>query len=400
MPAVRIVTGLFSALVIAALVAGAPAAGIGGQAGAAQLQAGAAQLTASTISQPAPDPAGTVWLCRPGQANDPCTQSLETSVVPAKGPTTVEHPTPASSSHFDCFYVYPTVSSQKTTNANLTVQETEVATAEAQVSQFSPYCEVWAPMYRQVTTQALVAPNGSIIDNPAANAVAYASVLSAWKDFLANYDDRRPIIFIGHSQGAAMLIRLLRAQIDPNSSLRSRLVSAIILGGNVTVPQGKTVGATFRHIPTCRSTRQTGCVIAYSSFPSEPPSNSTMGRPGQGVSLQSDQTAKKGLQVACTNPASLSGGTGDLLPYFPVPASDQSTVGTPWVAFPDLYTATCKSKGGATWLQVTTIKTKGDKRPTVTENAGPKWGYHGYDVNLGLGNLTQDVHQEEMAYGR
>ena len=70
--------------------------------------------------------------------------------------------------------------------------------------------------------------------------MAYDSLLAGWKDYLAHDNHGRPIIFIGHSQGAAMLIRLLQNQIDPNPRLRKLMVSAILLGGNVTVPVGKT----------------------------------------------------------------------------------------------------------------------------------------------------------------
>ena len=70
------------------------------------------------------------------------------------------------------------------------------------------------------------------------------------------------------------------------------MVSAIIAGGNVAVPIGRDVGSTFKHLPLCTSTGQTSCVIAYSSFPELPPADSLFGRPGQGVSLQSGQTAR------------------------------------------------------------------------------------------------------------
>ena len=104
-------------------------------------------------------------------------------------------------------------------------------------------------MYRQRTAASLAKGLGG---DPTADQVAYQSLLSGWKDYLAHDNDGRPIIFIGHSQGAAMLIRLLRSQIDPNPRLRTQLVSAIILGGNVQVPKGKTVGGSFRHIPDMR----------------------------------------------------------------------------------------------------------------------------------------------------
>jgi hypothetical protein len=289
------------------------------------------------------------------------------------------------------------VSTQKAANANLRVQPAEIAAAVSQASRFSQVCRVWAPMYRQRTAASLAVGLGG---DPAADQVAYDSLLSAWKDYLAHYNDGRPIVFIGHSQGAAMLIRLLHNVIDPDRALRARMVSAIILGGNVQVPVGKDVGGSFAHIPTCASTRQTGCVIAYSSFGSTPPKASNFGRPGQGVSLQSGQTATAGMQVACVNPVDFSRRAAPLSPYFlsvtaPVPGVK---VTTPWVSFPGLYNAQCESADGATWLQVNATSVSGDRRPTVTAVLGPTWGFHLDDVNLALGNLVADVARQEAAY--
>ena len=221
----------------------------------------------------------TVWLCRPGQSGDPCAYSrTATSVTGSGGTRVVLSPTARSASRYDCFYVYPTVSTESGTNADLTVQPAETAAAISQASRFSQVCNVWAPMYRQATSRALARGQAT---NPAVVATAYGSLLSAWKDYLAHDNHGRPIVFIGHSQGAAMLIKLLQTQVDPSPRLRKRMLSAIILGGNVQVPTGKTVGGSFKNIPTCGSASQTGCVIAYSSFGSMPPATSFFARPGQ-----------------------------------------------------------------------------------------------------------------------
>jgi hypothetical protein len=252
-------------------------------------------------------------------------------------------------------------------------------------------------MYRQRTAADLRKGLGN---DPAADQVAYNSVLSGWQDYLAHDNDGRPVVFIGQSQGAAMLIRLLRNVIDPSAARRHQMVSAIILGGNVQVATGKAVGGSFKNIPTCGSAQQVGCVIAYSTFGAPPPSTSLFGRPGQGVSLQSQQTRSKGQQVACVNPVTFGGSTGVVLPYFLTVTSPTPgvTVPTPWVIYPRLYTARCINRGGASWLQVTAINSAGDRRPTVKANLGPNWGLHLYDVNLALGNLVPDVAQQEAAY--
>ena len=134
-------------------------------------------------------------------------------------------------------------------------------------------------MYRQRTAASLV--KGSV-PIPNADAVAYDSVLSAWKDYLAHDNDGRPIIFIGHSQGSAMLIRLLSSQVDPNAQLRARTVVAILAGGNVTVPVGRPSAPRSNTCPCAPPSTQTGCVIAYSSFPSQPPAEIQLRATGPG----------------------------------------------------------------------------------------------------------------------
>src|SRR5581483_1042455 len=108
---------------------------------------------------------------------------------------------------------------------------------------------VWAPMYRQRTLASLL--EEGLGANKKADQLAYNSVLSAWKDYLAHDNHGRPIVFIGHSQGAAILINLLQSQIDPSARLRKQMVSALILGGNVQVPTRKPVGGSSKSVPVC-----------------------------------------------------------------------------------------------------------------------------------------------------
>jgi hypothetical protein len=340
--------------------------------------------------------ARTVWLCRPGAASDPCAAARTTTSVGvnfAKG--TFATAVTSRAKDFDCFYVYPTVSAEPGLNSDLTIQKEETNIANGQASQFSSVCNVWAPMYRQATQAAL--GDGEAFTSEVIG-TAYTSLLAAWKDYLAHDNHGRPVVFIGHSQGAAMLIKLLRAQIDPSARLRKKLVSAIILGGNVQVATGSRLGGSFRHIPTCASAKETGCVIAYSSFGSAPGRDADVGQPGQGVSIQSGQNTRRGQQVACVNPATFSSGVGDLVPMYPTVVNHFPGVITPWSAFPQLFTAQCMHHDGAGWLQVDRIlPLTQDFRPLVTDG-GPMWGYHVDDMNLALGNLILDVAYEEDSY--
>ena len=349
------------------------------------------------VDVPRSDAAGIVWLCRPGLAKDPCTSDLTATAVQGDGRTSVQRATVATNAPIDCFYVYPTVSPQKTPNANLDIDPQETAVAVAQASRFSQVCRVYAPMYPQLTRSEI--GNGLATIPAQAAAKAYLGVLAAWKDYLAHDNHGRGVVLIGHSQGSALLIPLIRNEIDQSATERRLLVSALLMGGNVTVPTGRSVGGDFQHIPACRSDRQVGCVVAYSSFDQMPPANSLFGRVATGIRARSGlgAPASESLEVLCTNPASLGGGTGTLEPYFPN-GLHTGKISTPWVTYPDLYTATCENSGGASWLQVDSHEQAGDHRPVVSPGLGPTWGLHLVDVNIALGNLVSIVRHQSAAY--
>ena len=331
----------------------------------------------------------------------PALADLTTTVVAASGATKVERAAPATDPPVDCFYVYPTISGQSTINANRQVgfRENEVATA--QVSRFSRTCRIYAPVYRQITLAALEHPARITLPHAL---IAYNSVRAAFHDYLAHYNHGRGIVFIGHSQGATILIRMLKQEVDAKPSLRRRLVSALLLGGNVTVRKGRTTGGDFAHIPACTSSRQTGCVVAYSSFTARPPKNSQFGRTSSdaGVSLLAPRRLAPNLQIMCVNPAALSGGTGALEPYVPTLfftfTGNSLGATTPWTAYSGGYSATCKSAGNASWLQIAHTAGSADKRPLLTRFQQPILGLHILDLNIALGNLVHVVTRQAQSY--
>ena len=79
---------------------------------------------------------------------------------------------------------------------------------------------------------------------------------SAWSrpsdEYLRKFDKGRGVVLIGHSQGAALLIQLIKEEDRPQRpELRKLLVSAILLGGNVLVPEGNR-RRRFQNVPTAR----------------------------------------------------------------------------------------------------------------------------------------------------
>jgi hypothetical protein len=377
-----------------------------------QLRAWACLLTSAglaALAATAPDHAAadTSWLCQPGEAPNPCHESLETTVYSPEGALHVENPPLAAEPRIDCFYVYPTVSEDPSINSDRSVDPEMEAIARYQAGRFSQRCRVFAPIYRQVTLLGLQAP----ADQQAqAQRVAYADVEAAFLDYLANHNEGRGFVLIGHSQGTRMLRHLVRTQVDPDPEVRRRLVSAILLGANVTVKEGSTIGGDFQQVPACSSQRDTGCVIAFSTFNETPPDNSRYGRTTGGPAVNPfNFPTGPGYEVLCTNPASLAANEQQPLQTYlrsePFPGfigallivmygGPPPSAPTPWIQPQDHYTGRCVTENGANVLMTYPV---GSAR-RLNPSPDPSWGLHLADMNVALGDLIAAVEAQENAY--
>ena len=343
--------------------------------------------------------ARTVWLCQPGKAKNPCESSLTATRIAQNGtPQGTERVRLAGRrAPVDCFYVYPTVSGQQRGNATLRIEAEQRAIARFQASRFSQVCRVWAPMYRQLTLASLTNPG---LAGPNAQRIAYGDVRDAWRDYLKNHNEGRGVVFLGHSQGTFVLRRLLAAEVDRKPAIRRRMVSALLLGGNVTVARGKDTGGDFRNIRACRSSRQLGCVVAFSIYNDTPPEGSLFGRVAE--------ADRDKLEVLCNNPVALQkNGRGRTVGYVPdsefpgilglgqlQQIGELPDVPTPWIKFSGHYSAQCVREADSNTLRIAPV---GGAR-VLTPSPDPTWGLHLSDFNVPLGNLTDLVLRQAAAY--
>ena len=94
------------------------------------------------------------WLCRPGR-HDACDVDLNTTVIAADGKLTPEKWTVDQNAPIDCFYVYPTVSTDTTPNSDMNADPAELNVVRTQFARFGSKCRPYAPMYRQITLAGL-----------------------------------------------------------------------------------------------------------------------------------------------------------------------------------------------------------------------------------------------------
>jgi hypothetical protein len=391
--------GLRGLLVVAALIPAACGQSASPTPPAAARSAPAAAAPSPTASPvPGADAAGIVWLCMPGNADNPCEGNLTVTAIDPSGKQTVETLATAADAPIDCFYVYPTISQQQTLNADLSIDKEERIIATTEVSPFSQVCKVYAPIYPQMTIAAL---NSGAITNDVMT-TAYDGLLAGFDDYMANYNHGRGIVLMGHSQGAMDLISLLEDRFDSTPENRKLLVSALLWGGNATTAPGKTTGGDFATIPTCTSATQVGCVVGYSSFAEEPPSGAVFARLSSAYGFLRPPAA--GEQIMCVNPTSPGGGKGIMKPLITPPDLAKFTADLPsplptttFVSYTNGYSAECKSSGDATWLQVTRLDPKA-AAPVVHTTEGDSWGLHDLDVSLPMGNTIELVRTETAAY--
>lgn len=366
----------------------------------------AAPAIAQTAPAPKPDYADkATWLCLPGRT-DACSADQSATIVAANGTQTVEAFKPAAEPKFDCFYVYPTVSLDPTPNSDMNAGAEEKTVAAFQAARFAKYCRVFAPLYRQITLGALrtVMGGGAFT---ADRAMAYGDVKAAWDHYLATENKGRGVVLIGHSQGSGMLKELIAAEID-GKPVAKQIISAMLLGTNVAVPEGKTVGGDFKAFPLCTAASQTGCLITYVTFRADapPPANSRFGLVPQ-----------PGMMAACTNPAALGGGKAVTDNYLGTRGAglgsalqapwvkDGPAVTTPFVKAPGLLSAECVRSGKFSYLAVTVNADPADPRTdtiagdvVILNKILPDWGLHLIDMPVTMGNLVELSNAQAKAW--
>lgn len=339
------------------------------------------------------------WLCHPDldDEDNVCAKNLDATRVFADGSTEIEPFTRAADPQVDCFYVYPTVSFDEGGNADLEEGPEEIFTALNQAARYAQFCRVFAPVYRQVTINAI------FTDVEVDRELAYGDVLDSFRHYMANYNDGRGFILIGHSQGSGHLRRLVTETVETDDYLLQHMISAHLIGSAIRTPEGADIGGDFQQVAVCRNANQTGCVVNYATYRDTDPFLAA----GEGrFGLPRD-----GAMAICANPAALSGGSASLYGYFPVesnpgidaviiknaqgPFADPATappITTPFYTMPDFISGECVvDDNGVSYLKVSAHADTSDPRADDFNGefiGGDGWGLHLVDMTLAMGDLV------------
>ncbi len=341
------------------------------------------------------------WLCRPGMTTGACASDQSATEVAPDGsvkPAIFARP---ANPPLDCFYVYPTASEDQTPNSDM-IAGREVTVTTGQFGRYGAVCRQFAPLYRSVTLAALsISRQGGAMAGVDRN-LNYNDVKDAWNYYLQHDNGGRPVLIVGHSQGAGLITRLVREEIE-GKPVQARIVAVHQLGTTVQVPPGKDVGGTYQSMPLCRRSDQSGCIVVYSSFnAARPPSVTPPSRFARAVPP---------TVASCTNPAALAGGKAplDLYQGRGTIMGAKTAVTTPYVRLPGAVTGECVTKGEYTYLEVTeTPGPAGGRVVTLGGNVNlpggggpdPTWGMHNGDMSIPIGNLVALAQTQYQAWAR
>jgi Protein of unknown function (DUF3089) len=124
-----------------------------------------------------------------------------------------------------------------------------------QASVFNAAGRIYAPHYRQATLYAFF---DSTANGSRALELAYQDVKASFRYYLTHYNQGRPIILAGHSQGAYHARRLLQDFFDNDPALRRQLVAAYLVGFEVRPER-------YKVLRPCQDSLQTGCYVSWNT---------------------------------------------------------------------------------------------------------------------------------------
>jgi len=185
-------------------------------------------------------------------------------VLPSKYTQKLKELTPNSTVELeaDVFYVYPTlITDKKDIRWNIATTDTIQnaknlnATVDFQASAWATSGKLYVPLYRQAHLRSYYQlENGG----KEALTLAYSDVKAAFELYLEKYNNGRPIIIAGHSQGSTHC-RLLLKEFFDDKPLQKQLIAAYIPGIGIKKDEFKTIQA-------MTSPNETGGFVSWNTY--------------------------------------------------------------------------------------------------------------------------------------
>ncbi|MEZ7891818.1 MAG: DUF3089 domain-containing protein [Candidatus Wallbacteria bacterium] len=167
----------------------------------------------------------------------------------------------------DVFYLYPTSFQKNDVNEpniceidNPVMKKYSKLAFERQAAAFEPVGNIYAPYYRQAdAAYCLSLPAAE--QEKVVGSIPKSDAFAAFDHYIKKYNNGRPFILAGHSQGSNILLYLLSEYMKKNPEVYSRMIAAYVIGYSVT---GEYL-AKNPHLKFAESAGDTGVIISYNT---------------------------------------------------------------------------------------------------------------------------------------
>jgi pimeloyl-ACP methyl ester carboxylesterase len=168
---------------------------------------------------------------------------------------------PAVTEPVDVFYLYPTAwTSTDPDNPHICAIDEPTMLTQApeafarQATAFETVGNIYAPFYRQ--------DNGSSIKRLETIAgIPTLDAVAAFDYYIKHFNNNRPFILVGHSQGATVLSNLLAGYMKDHPDIYNRMIAAYVIGNPITAAYL----AENPHLKFATGPDDTGVIISYNT---------------------------------------------------------------------------------------------------------------------------------------
>lgn len=162
----------------------------------------------------------------------------------------------------DCFLICPTVYLGDGEHYNMSLQDSAsrksfVGALNMEYGLYALDCRMYAPFYRQMSLDGYECGEAA---RATYEQIAYQDVREAFLYYREHYNQGRPIVLAGFSQGADMCIRLMK-EFGAEPDFADQLIACYAIGWRLTEEEIRQ----YPYLKAAQGERDTGVIIAFNS---------------------------------------------------------------------------------------------------------------------------------------
>lgn len=167
----------------------------------------------------------------------------------------------------DVFYLYPTAWNKTEADPHFCQIDNETLRAGGafnvahQASAFEGVANIYAPVYRQVDALWLLGEDKLTEGQKYFDGIPYTDARAAFEYYIEHYNNGRPFMLAGHSQGANVVKSLLKYYMAEHPEVYERMVCAYIVGYSVTQAELDE----FPHLKFAEGASDTGVIVSWNT---------------------------------------------------------------------------------------------------------------------------------------